>query len=255
MELEQATTILDAALAKMPSLRESTCGSVEHVEFVQTTGLELARIFGRDAAPTRNFARINFQATGNFVSSLFDIDRDLARRRHDAYLRGLNYAEGIIRSAKSQLATHGADKILTTSRIEAGAARVFISHGKRSEALVKVERFVRALGLEPVIVVHGASEGMSVDALVEKRMAECDCAIILATGDDQVGNIRQPRPNVIHEIGLAQEKLDDKIVYLKEAGCEFPSNIRPKVWESFTQDNLEAAFEKIIKELRAFRVI
>lgn len=83
--------------------------------------------------------------------------------------------------------------------------------------------------------------------------------IILATKDDKVKTEKeeyyQPRPNVIHEIGLAQEKVKDKIIYLKQEGCIFPSNILPKVWENFTQDNMENAFLKVAKELRAFRII
>jgi len=54
---------------------------------------------------------------------------------------------------------------------------------------------------------------------------------------------------------MAQEKFKRKVIYLKENGCEFPSNVRPKVWGNFTQDNMENAFEKISKELRAFGLI
>jgi len=58
--------------------------------------------------------------------------------------------------------------------------------------------------------------------------------------------------NVIHEIGLAQKTHAGNIIYLLEEGVEFPSNIRPKVWESFNQDNMENVFVYIVKELRAF---
>jgi hypothetical protein len=255
MELQKALSVLDNALAKIPGLRGENAFSVAHTEFIQTTGLDLARIFGPESPPARNFAHIDYQSTGSFIAGMLEMDKELTRRRKQAYLRGLDMAEGIIRSARSQLEIHGADKILTASRIRTEGARAFISHGRKSEALTKLERFLRALGVEPIIVVHGPSEGLSVDDLVEKRMGESDCAIILATGDDEVEDHRQPRPNVIHEIGLAQEKFQNKVVYLKEDGCEFPSNVQPKVWESFTQLNMEAAFEKIIKELRSFGLI
>jgi len=255
MELDKALAILDEALAKIEPLRRAKALSPAHIEFVQTTGLELARIFGAESAPSKNFARIDYQSVGSFIASAFDMDEERARRRHQAYLRGLDAAEGILLSARGQLKTQGADKILIASRLRSGGGRVFISHGKSSVALTKLERFIRAMGLEPVIVVHGPSEGMSVDGLVDKRMGESDCAIILATSDDQVGQYHQPRPNVIHEIGLTQEKLNNKVVYLKELECELPSNVRPKVWETFTQDNMEAAFEKVIKELRSFGLI
>lgn len=38
-------------------------------------------------------------------------------------------------------------------------------------------------------------------------------------------------------------------------GGQFPSNVAPMIWEDFTQDNMEAAFEKIGKELRAFGLL
>jgi predicted nucleotide-binding protein len=133
--------------------------------------------------------------------------------------------------------------------------RVFVSHGKDSPALTKVERFLRDLGVTPVIVKYGPSRGGAVDDVVEREMASCECAVILATKDDAVDGRWQPRPNVLHEIGLAQEKLKDRLIYLKEADCTYPSNIAPKIWETFTQDNLENAFSKIAKELRAFGVI
>lgn len=133
--------------------------------------------------------------------------------------------------------------------------RVFITHGKETAALSKIERFLRGLGLIPVIVKNEPSLGRSLDDLVEEQMSSCQCSVILATKDDLVDGRFQPRPNVIHEIGLAQEKLNGRLIYLKEEGCAFPSNISPKVWENFTQDNLENAFWKLGKELRAFGLI
>ncbi len=115
------------------------------------------------------------------------------------------------------------------------------------------------LGITPIIVKNKPSKGKAVDDLVKEQMDTCMAVIILATKDDKVKTEKeeyyQPRPNVIHEIGLAQEKVKDKIIYLKQEGCIFPSNISPKVWENFTQGNMENAFSKVAKELRAFRII
>jgi hypothetical protein len=255
MDKKNAISLIEEALAKIPTLRNSTVFSPEHIEFVQSTGLELHRIFGPDSVVGKNFASINYQFSGTYIASYWNYEEEKARHDHESYIRGLNLAEGILRSAVEQLRKHGADQILSQSKIRAGGARVFISHGTQSPSLSKVERFIRALGLEPVIVVREASEGLSVDDLVEKRLGECDCVLILATADEEINGRKQPRPNVIHEIGLAQEKFGKKVIYLKEDGCEFPSNVRPKVWENFTQENMEAAFEKISRELHAFGLI
>lgn len=253
--IDKAIDILRNELSKIPSLRSSHTFSPEHVEFIQSAGLEISRIFGPDSLIGENFAEIVYQNTKGFIASAYDIEQKEEELNHKAYLTGLNMAEGILKSAVSQIQRHGADRILTESRIKRGEGRVFISHGKKTQALIKVEHFVRALGLEPVIVILGASEGLAVDDLVEKRMSESDCALILATSDDEIEGHKQPRPNVIHEIGMAQEKFKRKVIYLKENDCKFPSNVRPKVWENFTQSNMENAFEKISKELRAFGLL
>jgi hypothetical protein len=255
MTLEEAIRLIDGALAKLPALRAAMPHSAGHVAFVQTTGLDLARIFGPKSAVCLNFAAIRYQSSGAFFASPLDFKQQYVSHKLGGYLNGLEQAEGVLRSAREQLVQHGMDDVLKGNETRTGGAKVFISHGTESSALTKVERFVRALGLLPIIVVRGASEGMAVDDLVERRMGECQCAIILATGDEDVGGRRQPRPNVLHEIGLAQEKLQNRVVYLKEEGCQFPSNVGPKVWENFTQGNMESAFEKISKELHAFGII
>lgn len=255
MDTSDAIKSLQEAIGEIKKLRGQRIYSVDHIAFIQSTGLELGRIFGPDSVVSRNFSQINYSFVGSFLSNPWDFETEKARKNQEAYLTGLDLAEGILLSAIEQLQKHGADEILTESRIKLGGGRIFISHGTQTLALTKVERFIRALGLEPIIVVREASQGMSVDDLVDKKMSECDCAIILATGDDTIGDRKQPRPNVIHEIGLAQEKLQNKVIYLKEEDCEFPSNVRPKVWENFTQENMEAAFEKISKELRAFGLL
>jgi hypothetical protein len=255
VDREQAAGIVETALERVRALRSAMPNAPEHVAFVQTVGLQLARIFGRDSAVSRNFSAIKYQVTGGFVANPLNYESELARHTMGAYQRGLGIAEGILLSASELLALPDVSGILRAGRIRSEGARIFISHGKTSPALEKVERLLRALGLQPVIVARGPSEGMAVDDLVEARMDECDCAIILATADDKIDSHYQPRPNVIHEIGMAQQKLADKVIYLKEEGCEFPSNVRPKVWETFTQSNLETAYEKISKELRAFGLL
>jgi predicted nucleotide-binding protein len=203
----------------------------------------------------RDFAQIDYRYIGTFLTNRWEFEAERARRRQEAYLAGLDLAEGVLRSALEQLREHGIDKLQAESQLRHPESKLFISHGKETPALAKVERFVRALGLDPVIVAKGPSEGLSVDELVEKRMRDCNCVLILATADDQVEDRKQPRPNVLHEIGLAQQLVETRIIYLKEVGCEFPSNVKPKVWENFTQENMEAAFEKIIKELRSFGLL
>ncbi len=139
--------------------------------------------------------------------------------------------------------------------------QAFISHGKESVALRKLKEFLETLGIEPLIVKKQASLDKNVPDKVNLYLGQADFVIILATGDDTVTDkktgkeIIQPRQNVIHEIGLAQKTHPGRIIYLLEEGAEFPSNIRPKVWESFKQRNMMDAFLGIVRELRAYGIL
>jgi len=138
---------------------------------------------------------------------------------------------------------------------------VFISHGKESVALRKLKEFIETLGIEPLIVKEQASLDKDLPDKVDLYLNQADFVIILATADDNVRDkqtgtdIKQPRQNVIHEIGLAQKAHPGRIIYLLEEGANFPSNIRPKVWESFKQRNMMDAFLGIVRELRAYGIL
>jgi predicted nucleotide-binding protein len=140
-------------------------------------------------------------------------------------------------------------------RVETKPPKAFISHGKESAALRKLKEFLETLGIEPLIVKKRPSLDKDLPDKVNLYLNQADFVIVLATGDDKVGDKLQPRQNVIHEIGLAQKTHAGKIIYLLEDGAEFPSNIRPKVWESFKQRNMMDAFLSIVRELREYGML
>lgn len=185
------------------------------------------------------------------------IGNDVAQIKGPSLQNALLELEGIIAILEEK---DPEEEISISYMASSKEKRVFISHGRETPSLIKIERFLRGLGITPVIVKYEASLGKALDDLIEEQMGTCIAVVILATKDDKIKDERgeeyyQPRPNVIHEIGLAQEKVKDRIIYLKEEDCVFPSNISPKVWENFTQDNMENAFLKVVKELRAFGII
>lgn len=164
-------------------------------------------------------------------------------------IRLISYLEAVLASAFPD--SHQSPKEITTP------VNIFISHGKQSQALNLLKNFISAIGQIPVIVMEESSQGMSLDDKVLAYMRTCAAAIILATGDDKLKGSEyfHPRQNVIHEIGLAQQILTNRITYLLEEGTEFPSNITPKAYEPFTKDNLSKAFIAIARDLRAFGIL
>lgn len=145
--------------------------------------------------------------------------------------------------------------ISPVGKIKFEVPKAFISHGKESVALKKLEDFLHNLGILPLIVKEQPSLDKTVSDKVEYYLQQSDFVIILATGDDEFEGKLHPRQNVIHEIGLAQKAFAGKIIYLLEEKAEFPSNISPKVWERFKQRNMLNAFLCILRELRALGIL
>lgn len=135
--------------------------------------------------------------------------------------------------------------------------KAFIAHGGQTAARDKLEDFLTALGVTPIIVEEQPSEARSKDKNVEYYLNQCDCAIILATKGDVDGRTGEsiPRGNILIEIGRSQEIFPDRLIYLLDEEAKFPTNIDEKVWERFTQENMERTFIKVVKELRAFGLL
>lgn len=133
---------------------------------------------------------------------------------------------------------------------------IFISHGHHSEIREKIEDFIESLELNPIVVMDSASDGLSVDDKVDKYIKKCSASIILYTPDDELKDgTFLPRQNVIHETGILQREMFDKIIYLKEKSVKLPTNITPKVYVTFEKDNLTDSFIQIVKELKSFEIL
>lgn len=186
-----------------------------------------------------------------FTYSLNSLDMEF--RELDA----LEAAIGIVNRAIGNLAAtttaeFGEEKSVATAE---PLVKVFISHGKESKTLSKIADFLSALGVKPLIIEDEPSLGKDLPDKVNHYLGEADCVVILATGDDEILGKLQPRQNVIHEIGLAQKTHEEKVIYLLEEGVQFPSNIRPKVWEPFNQENIENVLLCIVRELVALEIL
>ena len=130
--------------------------------------------------------------------------------------------------------------------------RAFIAHGGQPAALTKLKEFLEALGCEPIIAEKQPSEDRSVNEQVEWCLDRSDCAIVLATAEDLQQGSFYARPNVYIELGRFQERFPGRTIYLLEEGAKLPTNVDEKIWAPFTQENVEEAFLKVVREMRAF---
>lgn len=206
------------------------------------TEYSIIQIFGEGSRELREFDK---------AASWQDAEgttRQLSRYRYQIMVRAAAHIDAILSAIKQ----YGVSKTEETTQPKA-----FIAHGGKTEALSKLQSFLGALGIVPLIAEEEPSEARSVDEQVEWCLANADCVIILGTADDQ--NLKDgklyPRPSVCIEIGRVQERFPRRVIYLLEQGASFPSNITEKVYERFTQENMENAFSKVAKELRAFGIM
>lgn len=136
--------------------------------------------------------------------------------------------------------------------------KAFIAHGGESARLRKVCEFLEALGVEPVIAEWSASEGRWTEENVDRRMEDSDCDIILAEYGGIVDiktGAKHPRLNVIDELGRSRQKRPNRTILLLEKSISLPSNVSGIVYEHFTKRNMEKAFIKVARELKAFGII
>ncbi len=133
---------------------------------------------------------------------------------------------------------------------ELRAVRAFVSHGGRKPALIPIEQFLRAIGVDPVVVEPRASEGRELNENVDHYRNACDFGIVMWTRDYTDGEDNWlPSGNVIMETGQLRERFTNRVIYLREEGVKLPSMPATLVYESFREDNIGPAFQKIVTEL------
>jgi len=115
-------------------------------------------------------------------------------------------------------------------------AQVFIIHGHNTSLKESVARFLKGLGLEPIILHEQPNRGATI---IEKFEVHSDVAfaVALLTGDDEGkaagGDVlnRRARQNVLFEFGFFVGKLGrQRVCALVETGLEIPSDYQGVVY-------------------------
>lgn len=136
---------------------------------------------------------------------------------------------------------------------QVAVAKAFISHGGRKPSLATIEDFLRALGVEPIVVGRQGSEGREVHDNVDHYRQPTDFAIVLWTKDfeDSNGNWH-PSGSVAVESGELRMQFKNRVIYLREEGVELPAMAGTIVYEPFTNENMAPALQKIVTELHTW---
>lgn len=122
--------------------------------------------------------------------------------------------------------------------------KVFIVHGRDSEAKLEVARFIERMGFEPIILHEQASEGMTIIEKIEKY-SDVGFGIILYTPcdvgyerDDENSKMFRARQNVVFEHGYLIAKLGrGNVCALVKQDVERPNDISGIVYIPFDSND------------------
>lgn len=132
--------------------------------------------------------------------------------------------------------------------------RVFISHG-RGVDWHKVQAYIeKDVRIDTLELAQEANRGRTVLQKLNEEAAKCSYAVIVMTGDDELGDGERPRAreNVMHEIGFFQGKYGlENVCLLYEEGTNIPSNIHGLVYIPFPKGYVNATFGALRRELDA----
>jgi hypothetical protein len=130
--------------------------------------------------------------------------------------------------------------------------RVFIGHGHNELLLTKVVHFIEdTCGLNPIVVKTLPDQCQHILTKVLKHLKSADYAVFLFTGDDFLASgEKQPRPNVVFELGVAVACLMGKICMLIQKGIAPFSDIQGVLVKFFDGDEVEGTFPELRREMR-----
>lgn len=130
--------------------------------------------------------------------------------------------------------------------------KVFIVHGRDSEALHDLRNLLLTLKVEPIILRDEDQSSLTLIEKFEQRASQADFAIILLTPDDQARGdelLARARQNVVFEMGWFFSRLGrDGTLLLHGGHMELPSDITGILYLSFKEKPSELK-DDIIREL------
>lgn len=130
--------------------------------------------------------------------------------------------------------------------------RVFLTHG-RAQDWRQIQAFIeKDVGLATMELAQEASGGATVIEKLERAAGECDCAVIVMTGDDVTASGEaRARENVMHEIGYFHGRYGrPRVILLHEEGVSVPTNLSGIVYVPFPKAMISAAESTLARELR-----
>lgn len=243
--LRQALSFVRQQLSALESLPREPPFNDEYVVWARVTSASLKDYFGQDSD---EFRWVHPQLRPAVAWSGAQHEA-LQREGYQEILQGKRVGLESVLARYEVLPPTSGDAVATTKR----RARAFVSHGGKKPSLVHIQDFLRALGVEPIVVEKRASEGREVHDNVDTYRKQSDFAVVLWTRDiqDNEGGWL-PSGSVQIEVGELRSQFASRVIYLREDGVKLPAMASTLVYQPFTEHNIGPAFMKIVTELHGW---
>lgn len=246
-QLEKALAFVRQRLDELPSLRDKEPFGDEYVRWSRVTNSALQQYFGSDS---EEWWWVNPPAAAVEWGNAYESDLQRQARLQRQYQERLDEIATGLHSIIDKYAVLAPSAPPVTA-VPERPARAFISHGGLKPSLTMIEEFLRALGVEPVVVEKRASESREVHDNVDVHRKQCDFAIVLWTKDVEDAQGRWlPSGSVAEEAGGLRNHFPKRVIYLKESGVTLPTMAATIQYQEFTEEKIGPAYFKIVTELK-----
>lgn len=194
-----------------------------------------------------------------FTSAIFITGDQIINRQHDIerYLHNLKKKISELDSIKDSLELYpsSCQNNIENDMCSLDNRKVFIVHGHDNAALLEVERFLKMIGLSPIILHNVANNGKTIIEKLE-LYSDVGYSVVILSPDDE-GKAKgetdykaRARQNVIAELGYFFAKLGrSRVCALYNDGVEIPTDFSGVLY--VLRDDHGAWKLKLFRELEA----
>lgn len=221
--------------------------------------------FGDESAQVADFANVHYWS-GFAISGQPDYIYD------NEFRDGLKSAKAVLTTIQKEVAAYfPPDQDAQDEDIDNGGKTknrgkdVFIVHGHDEVLRLEVEKVVRGLGLNPIVLKDQANEGMTLIQKFEKNSDNVSFVIVLLTADDESSTKKDgkkelhARQNVVFEMGYffhvfrCADGAHRGLFAILENGVTKPGDVDGLVYQSYSKGDRSWVLS-LIKELDAVGV-
>lgn len=140
---DEALAELDTRVSEITPLRQEHRKSANHVRWTLGVLAFLEEVFGQNSRLYRSFAAIKWYRTGEFmITGTLDPQPAIDRLHHEAYLRDLESARGLLLAARDAIVSSGLDNVYEGKDTPPEASDIIKIFGLVERKLRKVIRTV-----------------------------------------------------------------------------------------------------------------